>query len=227
MARRDGTANLLAEIAAQDRRVTVVELSRNFGHQAALTAGLDLAQGDYVISLDGDGQHPPERIAEMIQLARQGGYDIVLMQRVDESSGGSFKRGTSSWFYRIINAIGDTHIVPGAADFRLMSHSVVLALRSMREYSRFLRGMVNWMGFRTVILPYTQPARLAGKSKYTLRKMLPPGGQCHFFFFPGSAVCGHLDWSCVPDPGGDRGRLCAQFLDHWQPIPTWPPVGVR
>ncbi len=179
---RDGTANLLAEIAAQDGRVIVVELSRNFGHQAALTAGLDLAQGDYVISLDGDGQHPPERIAEMIQLARQGGYDIVLMQRAEETSSGTFKRGTSGWFYRIINAIGDTHIVSGAADFRLMSHAVVQALRSMREYSRFLRGMVNWMGFHTVILPYTQPARLAGKSKYTLRKMFRLAATAIFSF---------------------------------------------
>jgi polyisoprenyl-phosphate glycosyltransferase len=179
---QDGTNHLLGEIAAQDPRVTVVELSRNFGHQAALTAGLDLAQGDYVISLDGDGQHPPERIAEMIRLAQQGGYDIVLMQRVEESSSGSFKRGTSDWFYRLINTIGDTHIVPGAADFRLMSHSVVQSLRTMREYSRFLRGMVNWMGFRTVILPYTQPARLAGKSKYTLRKMFRLAANAIFSF---------------------------------------------
>jgi len=168
----DDTPQLLHEIGRGDPRVTVVDLSRNFGHQAALTAGLDLAEGDYVISLDGDGQHPPERIGEMVNLAVQSDYDIVLMQRAEEGELSSFKRGTSNLFYRMINAIGETHIVPGAADFRLMSRAVVLALRSMPEYSRFLRGMVNWMGFRTVILPYHQPERLAGKSKYTLRKML-------------------------------------------------------
>jgi polyisoprenyl-phosphate glycosyltransferase len=168
----DCTSQILQELGRDDERLTVVDLSRNFGHQAALTAGLDLAEGDYAISLDGDGQHPPERIGDMIRLAVQADYDIVLMQREQEGNLNAFKRGTSGLFYRLINGIGDTHIVPGAADFRLMSHAVVLALRSMPEYSRFLRGMVNWMGFRSVILPYTQPSRLAGKSKYTLGKML-------------------------------------------------------
>ena len=167
----DSTAALLAEIAANDARVHIIELSRNFGHQAALTAGLDRAEGDYVISLDGDGQHPPQCIGEMLHLAEHSGYDIVLMQRAGENSSATFKSNSSRLFYGLINRIGDTQVVPGAADFRLMARPVVLALRSMPEYSRFLRGMVNWMGFRTIILPYAQPARLAGKSKYTLRKM--------------------------------------------------------
>jgi glycosyltransferase involved in cell wall biosynthesis len=179
---RDRTSQLLEEIAASDERVSIIELSRNFGHQAALTAGLDVADGDYVISLDGDGQHPPQMIAEMIRLAQTSGYDIVLMQRVEESGLSPFKRRSSGLFYRLINRIGETQIVPGAADFRLMSRPVVLALRSMHEYSRFLRGMVNWMGFRSIILPYTQPPRLAGTSKYTLRKMLNLGTQAIFSF---------------------------------------------
>jgi dolichol-phosphate mannosyltransferase len=167
--------------------VHVVELSRNFGHQAALTAGLDRAEGDYVISLDGDGQHPPERIAEMLRLAGQG-YDIVVMQRQDAAPetgrGGvsAFKGSTSRLFYGLINRIGDTRVVPGAADFRLLARPVVLALRAMPEYARFLRGMVNWVGFRSVILPYQQPARLAGKSKYTLRKMFNLAIQAIFSF---------------------------------------------
>jgi polyisoprenyl-phosphate glycosyltransferase len=169
---RDRTSYILQEIGQTDPRLSVVDLSRNFGHQAALTAGLDLAEGDYVISLDGDGQHPPECIGSMLELAIKSDYDIVVMQRAQDGDLNAFKRGTSGLFYRLINAIGDTQIVPGAADFRLMAHPVVLALRNMPEYSRFLRGMVNWMGFHTVILPYTQPQRLAGKSKYTLRKML-------------------------------------------------------
>ena len=168
---QDQTARLLDQIAGEDERVTVIELSRNFGHQAALTAGLDQVQGDYVITLDGDGQHPPERISEMLRLAIEDKYDIVLMQRIEEGGLSPFKRSTSHFFYGLINRIGETQVVPGAADFRLLTRPVVLALRSMREYHRFLRGMVNWMGFRTVILPYTQPPRLAGASKYTFKKM--------------------------------------------------------
>ena len=179
---QDGTPELLAGIAASDERVSIIELSRNFGHQAALTAGLDIADGDYVISLDGDGQHPPKLIGEMIRLAQSSGYDIVLMQRIEESGLPPFKRRTSDLFYRLINRIGETQIVPGAADFRLMTHPVVQALRSMHEYSRFLRGMVNWMGFRSIILPYTQPPRLAGTSKYTFRKMLNLAAQAIFSF---------------------------------------------
>ena len=179
---QDRTSQLLAEIAEKDERVSTIELSRNFGHQAALTAGLDVAEGDYVISLDGDGQHPPQMIGEMVRLAQSSGYDIVLMQRIEENDLTPFKRRTSGWFYRLINRIGETQIVPGAADFRLMSRSVVQALRSMPEYSRFLRGMVNWMGFRSIILPYTQPPRLAGTSKYTLKKMLSLAAQAIFSF---------------------------------------------
>jgi dolichol-phosphate mannosyltransferase len=168
---QDQTASLLDEIARQDESVSIIELSRNFGHQAALTAGLDQAEGDYVITLDGDGQHPPEKIGEMLRLACEGPYDIVLMQRLEEAQLSPFKRKTSQFFYNLINRIGETQVVPGAADFRLLARPVVRALRSMREYNRFLRGMVNWMGFRTVILPYAQPARMAGNSKYTFKKM--------------------------------------------------------
>lgn len=167
----DGTADLLKQIADEDSRVTVIELSRNFGHQAALTAGLDAVEGDWVITLDGDGQHPPQLIPEMLGLA-QAGYDLVLTQRSDEGEGGLFKRETSALFYRLINKIGDTEILPGGADFRLMSRSVVDALKQMREYHRFLRGMVSWVGYRRIILPFTPSARLGGKSKYTLRKMM-------------------------------------------------------
>jgi polyisoprenyl-phosphate glycosyltransferase len=167
----DGTAEVLDRIASSDQRVTVVELSRNFGHQAALTAGLDLSEGDYVITMDGDGQHPPHLIGEMLSLARSG-YDVVLTQRIEEGQRPAFKKWSSSLFYRLINRIGDTQILPGSADFRLLSRPVVLSLRSMREYHRLLRGMVSWAGYRSVILPYHQPERLGGRSKYSARKML-------------------------------------------------------
>jgi len=177
----DRTGELLEQLTCDDVRVTAVELSRNFGHQAALTAGIDRAEGDWVITMDGDGQHPPSMIAEMLALASTG-YDLVLTQRADAESGTAFKRQTAALFYRLINRVGDTQVLPGGADFRLMSRPVVGALKQMREYHRFLRGMVAWMGFRTVILPYHPPARLAGHSKYTLKKMLRLAANAIFSF---------------------------------------------
>lgn len=166
----DGTVQSLDALARRDKRVVVLELSRNFGHQAALTAGLDAAQGDFVISMDADGQHPPSLIPQMIELFEQG-YDVVQAQRVDEG-GASLKRLTSAAFYRIINAISGTQMVPGAADFRGLSRQAVDALKSMPEYHRFLRGMVSAMGYRSVILPYHETKRIAGRSKYSLGKMV-------------------------------------------------------
>jgi polyisoprenyl-phosphate glycosyltransferase len=166
----DGTADSLRTIADSDSRVTVLTLSRNFGHQAALTAGLDASQGDFVISLDGDGQHPPEMIPQMIELFEQG-YDIVQAQRLENTRAFSFKQFTSSSFYTLINRISGTRIAPGAADFRGMSRQAVDALKAMPEYHRFLRGMVSWVGYKTVILPYHETSRMAGNSKYSLGKM--------------------------------------------------------
>lgn len=177
----DHTQQRLEELAALDPRLVVVELSRNFGHQAALTAGLDRAEGDYVITMDGDGQHPPELIPEMLRLA-QAGYDMVLTQRMEQSELSAFKRWSSRFFYRLINRVGDTDIQPGGADFRLLNRAVVQSLRRMREYHRFLRGMVAWMGFRKVILPFIPAPRLGGKSKYSLRKMLHLGADAVFSF---------------------------------------------
>ena len=155
---------------ASNPRVTVLTLSRNFGHQAALTAGLDASQGDFVISLDGDGQHPPEMIPQMLELLQQG-YDIVQGQRAEDTRAFSFKQITSSTFYALINSISGTHIEPGAADFRGMNRQAVDALKAMPEYHRFLRGMVSWLGYKSVILPYHETSRMAGKSKYSLGKM--------------------------------------------------------
>lgn len=167
----DRTQECLEQIRLQDKQVELVEFSRNFGHQSALTAGLDLAHGDYVITLDGDGQHPPELIGELLRLA-ESGYDVVLTQRLEQETLSPFKKKTSDLFYKMINRIGDTQILPGSADFRLLARPVVEALRGMKEYHRFLRGMVSWAGYRTVILPYQPKDRIAGKSKYSFAKML-------------------------------------------------------
>ncbi|HKJ38187.1 MAG TPA: glycosyltransferase family 2 protein [Anaerolineales bacterium] len=166
----DGTVEILHSLAKKDKRITVLELSRNFGHQAALTAGLDASRGDFVISIDADGQHPPEMIAQMIELFEQG-YDIVQAQRIEQKRTFSFKQVTSSVFYNLINRISGTQITPGAADFRGMSRSAVDAIKAMPEYHRFLRGMISWIGYKSVILPYHETNRLAGESKYSLGKM--------------------------------------------------------
>src|SRR5688572_10735677 len=132
-------------LAAHDPRVRPLSLSRNFGHQAALTAGLDHASGDVIITMDGDGQHPPEMIPQMVDLVKQG-YDIVQAQRIEEQSLLSFKRATSGAFYWLINHISGTRIEQGAADFRALSRQALQALKSMPEYHRFLRGMISWLG---------------------------------------------------------------------------------
>jgi len=164
----DGTPASLKSLG--DTRVQVLEFSRNFGHQAALTAGMDATQGDIVITMDGDGQHPPEMIREMIELVRQG-YEVVQTQRVDKAQPVSFKKWTSGLFYRLINAISGTRVLPGTADFRALSRQAVDALKAMPEYHRFLRGMVSWIGFSTVILPYQPAERISGVSKYSTKKM--------------------------------------------------------
>ena len=166
----DATPESQAALARQDDCITILTLSRNFGHQAALTAGVDASQGDFVITMDGDGQHPPEMIPEMIGLFEQG-YDIVQAQRIEEDQSFSFKKATSTGFYSLINRISGTRMTAGAADFRGMSRQVVDALKSMPEYHRFLRGMIAWVGYRSVLLPYHETKRLAGESKYSLRKM--------------------------------------------------------
>jgi dolichol-phosphate mannosyltransferase len=166
----DRSCEILREIAKADPRVSLAELSRNFGHQAALTAGIDLAEGDAVITMDGDGQHPPDLIPELIELFKSGN-DIVLTQRISEQRIGFIKRFTSQFFYTLINRVGDTIIFPHSADFRLLSKDVVLELRRMREYHRFLRGMVAWMGYRVGVIPFKAPQRIAGYTKFSFKKM--------------------------------------------------------
>ena len=177
----DGTVDTLRRMAGVDPRISVLQLSRNFGHQAALTAGMDASSGDVVITMDGDGQHPPELIPKMLALITQG-YDIVQTQRIDDGQSISFKKWTSNFFYRLINMISGTQILQGAADFRAMSRDALAGLRSMHEYHRFLRGMISWMGYSSVILPYHEPARIAGKSKYSLGKMFRLASDAIFSF---------------------------------------------
>ena len=167
----DGTQRILEELATAQKGVTVIELSRNFGHQAALSAGLDAATGDIVISLDGDGQHPPSLVPEMLKL-HASGCDIVQARRIDgKSSAGFAKRLTSRLFYWLLSSVGEVEISEGSSDYRLLSRRALDALRRLPEYHRFFRGMVVWIGFPSAVIPYEPARRIEGKSKYTYRKM--------------------------------------------------------
>ena len=167
----DDSLATLKRLSSHDGRVKVVGLSRNFGHQCCITAGIDHASGDAVIVMDADLQHPPELIPEMVARWRDG-YQVVYTVREDAADTGLFKRWTSSAFYRCINAVSEVPIIANAADFRLMDRAVVNCLIAMPERSRFLRGMISWVGFRQIGIRYVANPRHAGKSKYSVRKML-------------------------------------------------------
>lgn len=167
---RDGTLETLRKMAAADARVRYLSFSRNFGHQAALTAGLEAARGDVVITMDSDLQHPPALIPALLEQWRAG-KDVVLTIRQDNDTG-LVKRWTSRWFYVLMRLLSDTEIRAAAADFRLMSRRAVDALLQMREAHRFLRGMVQWLGFPSAEIPFVVQQRAAGRSKYNLKRML-------------------------------------------------------
>jgi polyisoprenyl-phosphate glycosyltransferase len=177
----DSTQQVLERLAEINSNLTIIRLSRNFGHQAALSAGLDVATGDVVVTMDGDGQHPPSLIPEMLRL-HKAGYDIVQAQRLDDSESGFFKRVTSESFYRLLSIVGEVDLRPGTSDFRLLSRPALEALKEMPEYHRFLRGMTVWIGFPSVILPYKPAPRLGGTPKYSLRKMIRLAADGFFSF---------------------------------------------
>ena len=167
----DRTLEKLESLVSLDPRVEVLSLSRNFGHQAALSAGLDAASGDVVVMLDSDLQHPPSLIPAMVARWREG-EEIVSAIRRSTDGAGLMKRASTHAFYWLINRLSDTKIVPGAADFVLLSRTAHRALVSMPERHRFLRGMVSWIGFRRGYVEYQASQRSAGDSKYTWTRML-------------------------------------------------------
>ena len=167
----DRSAEILLEAAQAERRVKVLTFSRNFGHQAAITAGLDFADGDAVVVMDADLQDPPELLPRMIDLFRQG-YDVVSAQRISRDGETLFKKLTAAAFYRLMRRMVDKRLVQDVGDFRLFSRSAVLALRAFREEHRFMRGLVAWLGLDEVILPYHRHCRAAGHTKYSCWKML-------------------------------------------------------
>lgn len=178
----DATLERLNELAAEDGRLTVLSLSRNFGHQTALTAGIDHADADIVILMDSDLQHPPELLPDLIQSWHEGDHDVVSAVRGRTTGASPLKRLTSYGFYAILNLLSETKITPGAADFCLLSRRAQAALKRMPERHRFLRGMISWIGFKRAFVPYEASDRSAGSSKYTFKRMIALAADAAFSF---------------------------------------------
>jgi polyisoprenyl-phosphate glycosyltransferase len=167
----DDSAELIRGMTAGDQRVKGIFLSRNFGHQMALTAGLDHAQGDAIVMLDADLQDPPEVILEMLARWREGS-DVVYAVREQRDGESRFKLTTAAWFYKLFDWLTDVNLVHNSGDFRLLDRRALDALLSMRERSRFLRGMTVWVGYTQSAVPYHRDARYAGETKFTLTRMM-------------------------------------------------------
>lgn len=167
----DKTLPILKEIADQNKRVKVISFSRNFGHQAAVTAGVKHASGACIVVIDADLQDPPELIPDMVELWKQG-YEVVYAKRKKRKGESFFKRITAKAFYRLLATLTDTDIPTDTGDFRLIDRKVADAFNSMGEHSRFIRGMVAWLGFKQTPIEYVRDERYAGETKYPLRKML-------------------------------------------------------
>jgi glycosyltransferase involved in cell wall biosynthesis len=167
----DETALILGREALEDPCISLIRFSRNFGHQAAVTAGLDFAHGDAVVVMDADLQDPPELLPRMVELFEQG-YDIVSPQRVSRESDTLFKQWSAKLFYRLVSRLSDHRLTPEVSDFRLFSRRAVLAIRSLREQHRYMRGLAAWLGLKEALLPFNREARSGGKTKYSLIKMV-------------------------------------------------------
>lgn len=168
---RDRSPQIMRELHARDPRVKVVDFARNFGHQIAITAGMDCARGQAVVVMDADLQDPPEVIPEMVARWREG-YEVAYGVRTEREGESWFKKATAALFYRLIYRITDVRIPLDTGDFRLLDRQVVDVLKQMRERHRFPRGMAAWVGFRQIGVPYRRAARFTGETKYPFRKML-------------------------------------------------------
>jgi dolichol-phosphate mannosyltransferase len=168
---RDRSYEIVAEACRSDPRLHAIQLSRNFGHQVAITAGLDAARGNAVVVMDADLQDPPEVVLELAARWREG-YEVVHAVRAKREGESAFKTASASWFYRLLARLGDVDVPGNAGDFRLVDRKAVDAFRRMRETNRYVRGMFGWIGFRQTTVEYARVERFAGKSKYPLSKMI-------------------------------------------------------
>jgi len=168
---RDRTAEIIKEYSEQDPAVVLLDFARNFGHQIAITAGMDYARGEAVVVIDADLQDPPELILEMIEKWKQG-FDVVYAKRTKRKGETYFKKQTAAMFYRFLSAMTDIDIPLDTGDFRLLDRKVCNQMNSIQEKNRFVRGLVSWVGFKQIAVEYERDERLAGESKYPLKKML-------------------------------------------------------
>lgn len=168
---KDKTLDILKDIASQDSNVKVISFSRNFGHQAAVSAGVQETKGDAVAIIDADLQDPPELIADMVVLWKQG-YEVVYGKRKKRKGETFFKLITAKYFYKFLNAMSDIDIPKDTGDFRLIDRKVADAFIAMPERNRFIRGMISWVGFNQIALEYVRDERFAGETKYPLKKMI-------------------------------------------------------
>lgn len=178
---KDASFEILKHYAGQSQCIQIISFSRNFGHQIAITAGLDVAEGDYVAVIDADLQDPPELLIDMYHTAKTG-YDVVYGKRRRRDGETRFKIATATAFYRLFNYLCETEVPHDTGDFRLMSRRAVDAFKQMRERHRFVRGMVPWCGFSSVALEYDRAERYAGQTKYPLRKMIALAANAVFSF---------------------------------------------
>lgn len=167
----DNTLDNMVQLSQKDPRIKYLSLSRNFGHQAALKAGIDFAAGDAVISMDSDLQHPPELLIPLISKWEEG-FDVVFTKRKEDSSLPYLKKKTSKIFYKLVNLFSDIKIEPGTSDFRLLDRKVVAVIKELPENNLFFRGLVKWVGFSQYCIEYQPEERHDGKSKYSYRKMI-------------------------------------------------------
>ncbi|NLY19248.1 MAG: glycosyltransferase family 2 protein [Clostridiaceae bacterium] len=168
---RDKTAEMLNEICDKDKRVKLIDFSRNFGHQIAITAGMDHSSGQCVVVIDGDLQDPPEFIPEMIKKWKEG-YDVVYGKRISRKGESFFKKFTAAAFYRFLKSMTDVNIPVDTGDFRLIDRRVCEALKRVNEKNRYIRGLVSWLGFKQTAIEFEREERFAGETKYPLKKML-------------------------------------------------------
>jgi glycosyltransferase involved in cell wall biosynthesis len=167
----DQSGAAMAQLVAGDSRFRLIELARNFGHQAAISAGLDHAEGDAVIIMDADLQDPPEVVLDMIDAWKNGG-EVVYGVRLKRQGDGLLKKLTATVYYRLLRSLTDIEIPNDAGDFRLVDRKAVLAFRSLREHNRYVRGMFSWIGFRQVAVPFVRHARSGGETKFSWRRMI-------------------------------------------------------
>ncbi|WP_021167306.1 hypothetical protein SOV_15570 [Sporomusa ovata DSM 2662] len=167
----DATPLILERLATGDKRVRALIMARNFGHQVALTCGLDHAQGDAIITMDGDMQHPPEMVPLLISKWEEG-FQVVQTVRINTEGVSWFKNFTSGMFYKLMNALSNVQVAEGGSDFRLLDKQVVDSFRRFRERARFIRGMISAIGYRQTNIEFIAPKRFAGQSKFSLKKML-------------------------------------------------------